>query len=264
MTFQDLLGGQRLLVAIDPEPAGGAFNMAFDDWLLDNAASPVLRIYSWKRPTLSIGFSQKSDWIDWKAVASEGVDVVRRPTGGRALYHDRELTYSVILPEVKQSVAACYEAITTWLAEGLRRMGFPVESATYSSSSKGQPGCYNLVQRGELLLAGQKLVGSAQARRAERLLQHGVIPFDVNHRRLQRLIPGQTPYNGLGREVDAGGLAASLTVATQISTARIDTQAIHSLAYRYVLEESSAIRNASLEREFIEMQQTGSVPDTSR
>src|SRR5256885_6330533 len=91
--------GWRLL--LDP-PAEGAWNMAVDEVLLDGVAAgsspPTIRFYAWAPPCLSLGYFQSFDVVDIAGCASLGVDVVRRPTGGRAILHDRELTYSVALP----------------------------------------------------------------------------------------------------------------------------------------------------------------------
>ena len=164
--------------------------MTLDELLLDTASQPVLRLYSWSHPTLSLGFSQRS----WD---TPEVEVVRRPTGGRALLHDQEITYAVVLPEGQGSVAQNYERITGWLADGLSRLGIDLQPAPASRSSKGHPGCYNLQQKGELLLGGCKLIGSAQARRGSRILQHGAIPLRVDAARLERLMPGHVAYRGL-------------------------------------------------------------------
>lgn len=139
---------------------------------------------------------------------------MRRPTGGRALLHDQEITYAIVLPQVgPRSVAQCYETLTAWLGEALQKLGIPLHPALLSRNSKGHPGCYNLQQKGELLAGDCKLVGSAQARRGPRLLQHGAIPLRVDVDRLQRLMPGHVAYRGLedlGHRLTAPELARCL------------------------------------------------------
>ena len=185
--------------------------MGVDEMLLETSEWPTLRLYSWVRPTVSLGFSQKPDWLNWDALEQEGAGAVRRPTGGRALLHDEELTYALILPDSGCGrLLESYQTITGWLASALRRLGFLVESASASVSSQGHPGCYELLQAGELMLGGRKLVGSAQARRGVRLLQHGAIPLRVDASRLLHLIPGHTPYWGLPVAVTQADLAEAL------------------------------------------------------
>lgn len=172
----------RLLV--DP-PADGAWNMAVDEVLLDGVAAgtapPTLRFYQWNPPCLSLGYFQGLDVVDLDGCRRLGVDVVRRPTGGRAILHDRELTYSVALSAAELGedfgVLPSYRRLSRALCEGLRRLGVPVSLAPESAAqllSHG-PACFDRPSAHEILLHGRKLVGSAQVRRAGVLLQHGSI-----------------------------------------------------------------------------------------
>lgn len=166
----------RLLVSA---PADGATNMAVDHALLDRAASSdeaVLRIYTWERPTLSLGMHERARLAP-EAAANAGVDVVRRPTGGRALLHHREVTYSVTAPTRGASLGESYRAINAILLDALRRLGVEATEA----ERRGRPlrpdgaACFAEPNAGELVVNGRKLVGSAQRRDDAAFLQHGSI-----------------------------------------------------------------------------------------
>jgi lipoyl(octanoyl) transferase len=172
----------RLL--IDP-PASGAVNMATDEALMGRARATgewVLRVYGWARPTLSLGRNQPARGLyDVRSLRERGVDIVRRPTGGRAVLHHREVTYSVTGPAAAAgSLAESYARVNRLLVDGLRRLGVnatlatPVGSAPIPSDAP----CFDTPTKGELVSSGRKLVGSAQWRDREALLQHGSILVD--------------------------------------------------------------------------------------
>jgi lipoate-protein ligase A len=183
----------RLL--LDP-PATGAWNMAVDEVLLDGAAAgtapPTLRFYEWAPPCLSLGYFQPWEVVDVAGCRRLGVDVVRRPTGGRAILHDRELTYSVALPlrllGEDRGLLPSYHRLSLALERGLRHLGAPVclapESAAQTVPDQG-PICFDRPSAHEILLHGRKVVGSAQVRRATAILQHGSILIEP---RLDRLL----------------------------------------------------------------------------
>jgi len=173
----------RLLV--DP-PASGAWNMAVDEVLLDGIAAgtapPTLRFYGWTPPCLSLGSFQPFDVVDLDSCRALGVDIVRRPTGGRAILHDREVTYSVVLPASvlgqDGGVLLSYHRLSLALQDGLRRLGVPAMLAPASaapSTAVHGPACFDRPSAHEILLNGRKLVGSAQVRRCGAILQHGSI-----------------------------------------------------------------------------------------
>jgi lipoate-protein ligase A len=173
----------RLLV---DAPAAGAWNMGVDEVLLDGVAAatapPTLRFYQWTPACLSLGYFQSLDAVDLAGCRALGVEIVRRPTGGRAILHDRELTYSVALPASvlghDVGVLPSYYRLSLALQEGLRRLGVPAtlapESAPSASAEHG-PVCFDRPSAHEILLDGRKLVGSAQMRRGGAILQHGSI-----------------------------------------------------------------------------------------
>jgi lipoate-protein ligase A len=194
----------RLLV---DAPAQGAWNMAVDEVLLDGvaagAAPPTLRFYQWSPPCLSLGYFQPFDVVDVNGCRALGVEVVRRPTGGRAILHDRELTYSVTLPASALGpdggVLPSYYRLSLALQDGLRRLGVPAMLAPESAASGPPvhgPVCFDRPSAHEILLEGRKLVGSAQMRRCGALLQHGSILIEPRFDRLRSCL--RLPHDPAG------------------------------------------------------------------
>jgi lipoate-protein ligase A len=172
----------RVLLA---QPRSGAENMARDTALQARAArtsETVFSIYSWERPTLSFGRHQPATGLyDVERIRIAGVSVVRRPTGGRAILHDREVTYSVTAPLADAApLHETYSRINRLLLDGLRRLGVAAELATASerAPSPSIRPCFETPSEGELVAQGGKLVGSAQWRDDGALLQHGSILVD--------------------------------------------------------------------------------------
>jgi lipoyl(octanoyl) transferase len=209
----------RLLV---DEPAAGAWNMAVDEAVLARvamlASPPTLRFYGWRPACLSLGYFQSLGVVDWEACTRYGVDVVRRPTGGRAILHARELTYSLALPlsmlEEEQGVLASYARLSRGLVDGLRAAGFPVEAASdcVEQPRHQGPACFDRPAQHEVLLHGRKVVGSAQVRRGGALLQHGSIllsPQVEETIRLLNLKDGE-------REAAAASMAAGVAGLEQV------------------------------------------------
>jgi lipoate-protein ligase A len=153
--------------------------MAVDHALAERlaGAEAVLRLYRWARPTLSLGRNEPAAIYPIEAMRSKGMDVVRRPTGGRAVLHDAELTYAIVAPAAAWGPRAAYRAIHDALAAALRSLGAPVAVSEGSVRALGPEAgpCFRSPAAGEVVAAGRKLVGSAQARIGEALLQHGSI-----------------------------------------------------------------------------------------
>lgn len=203
----------RLLIH---RPADGSLNMAIDEALLIAAGSgspPALRLFSWSRPTLSLGAHQPSTDADLAACRRLGVDLVRRPTGGAAVLHAAELTYSVtgrLGEEVfPSSVTGLYERISEALLAGLANLGV----RGIASGADGVPrpriaDCFAVPSRREILVDGRKLVGSAQVRRGRAFLQHGSILIDWNASRLAQVLPS----GGDDREPAPGSAAPPITL----------------------------------------------------
>jgi lipoate-protein ligase A len=179
-------------VVVDP-PASGPKNMAVDHALAACLApgEAVLRIYRWSRPTVSFGRNEPArDRYDPAAGRSAGIEFVRRPTGGRAVLHDRELTYSVVLPLPKRGgLRPTYGLINRGLVEALCALGAPAAMAEEGGSPAGLDSgpCFDEPAPGEVTVAGRKLVGSAQARLEGVILQHGSLLLGPGQERLVTL-----------------------------------------------------------------------------
>src|SRR5919201_363204 len=223
----------------DP-PASGAWNMAVDEVLLDGVAAgtapPTLRFYGWKPPCLSLGYFQSFDVVDAAACRELGIDIVRRPTGGRAILHDRELTYSIALPASvlghDRGILPSYHRISRALQAGLAELGVATTMAPQSAAPTMQehgPICFDRPSAHEILLYGRKLVGSAQVRRSDALLQHGSIliePRIAIMLRCLRLPIAVTPAGEGSSRIDDGviglaevGLSDPAIIAGAIATA---------------------------------------------
>ena len=172
-----------------------AFNMALDEALLlvheASAGLPTLRIYGWCQPTLSLGYGQDArQEVDLAACQAQGVAVVRRPTGGRAVLHDQEVTYSVVMPllaDGPSTITEHYRRIGMALAAALQSLGVPVHLArpqVRAARALASPACFAALARYELSAAGKKIVGSAQKRAQRAVLQHGSIPLWLDRQRL--------------------------------------------------------------------------------
>jgi len=182
----------------------GAFNMAADETLARFCKSgpPILRIYSWQPFAISIGHHQKLAEIDFGKCSSENIDVVRRPTGGRAIFHAQEVTYAVIIPKesnlYSRSTLDIYNLISSALVNGLNRLGANLvlerkenldgEFKTYNQKFA----CFAASAKYEIHYRSKKLVGSAQWRLENALLQHGSILLGNEHLNLFDYLTGTT------------------------------------------------------------------------
>lgn len=158
----------------------GAWNMAVDEALLEarraGRSGPVLRMYRWRAPTVTLGRYQSAADVDLEACAALGVDVVRRPTGGRGVLHDDELTYAVIASTedgLPRGVAASYRLLGEALAEAYRLLGVGAELTARDRHAGRSGACYLHASRADLSLGAAKLSGSAQVWRQHTCLQHG-------------------------------------------------------------------------------------------
>lgn len=213
-------------------PAGaGDVNMAFDEALMQRAASgiAVFRVYGWSAPTLSLGRNQRARGLYNLVAAREmGVGIVRRPTGGRALLHHREITYSATLPACDAAEArGAYDFVNGVLVEALRGLG--VEAALATQTFALPPGprpCFDVPAEREIVLGDRKLVGSAQWRHGGALLQHGSILVRDDQQMIPSLMLVPDDANpvaaalseALGREPSAGEVAGALRAALHAVT----------------------------------------------
>ncbi|MDQ0156414.1 lipoate--protein ligase family protein [Robertmurraya andreesenii] len=185
---------------IDSGNCSPSFNMALDeallDWHSDGKIPPIIRFYGWNPPTLSIGYFQKVEKeINLAAIKEHGLGFVRRPTGGRGVLHEHELTYSVIVsegyPNMPKSVTESYRVISQGILKGFHRLGmeayFAVPHSEEEKDSLKNPRssvCFDAPSWYELVVEGRKVAGSAQTRQKGVILQHGSILLDLDEDKL--------------------------------------------------------------------------------
>jgi lipoyl(octanoyl) transferase len=185
---------------IDSGNCSPSFNMALDeallDWHSEGKIPPVIRFYGWDPATLSIGYFQKVEKeIDLEAVKAHGLGFVRRPTGGRGVLHEHELTYSVIVsedhPEMPKTVTEAYRVISEGILKGFHQLGleayFAVPKTEEERSALKDPRsavCFDAPSWYELVVEGRKVAGSAQTRQKGVILQHGSILLDLDEDKL--------------------------------------------------------------------------------
>ncbi len=196
---------------IDARGHAGVENMAIDEALLDDAARSQrasLRLYRWDPPTLSVGRNQSMEDL-----VSEGVPVVRRPTGGQAVWHEHEVTYAVAAPiALFGSLRGAYREIHGRLAIALRSLGVEavLANAPVVRPSSRPAACFSAPVGGEIVVAGKKLVGSAQVRHRDAFLQHGSILLQGSQE-LVSTVGGETTVAGvLGRAVSFDEVASAI------------------------------------------------------
>ncbi|MFD3447767.1 biotin/lipoate A/B protein ligase family protein [Microbacteriaceae bacterium 4G12] len=172
-----------------------AYNMALDEcllnWQSEKKIPPVIRFYEWEVPTLSIGYFQRVEKeINMDEVKAREFGFVRRPTGGRSVLHDQELTYSVIVsedhPDMPKTVTEAYRVISQGLLEGFKSLGldayFAVPKTEKEREDLKNPRsavCFDAPSWYEIVVEGRKIAGSAQTRQKGVILQHGSIPLEI-------------------------------------------------------------------------------------
>ena len=179
-------------------PARGAWNMAVDEAILEAVGRgdslPTLRLYAWQPACLSLGYAQPLSDVDLPRLKARGWELVRRPTGGRAVLHTDEITYSVIAPpdepRVAGTVLESYGRLAAALVQALRLLDLPVEiqEKAVSMNQAPNPVCFEVPSTSEITVRGKKLVGSAQARRKEGILQHGALPLSGDLTRILQVL----------------------------------------------------------------------------
>jgi lipoyl(octanoyl) transferase len=190
---------------IQSPPADGAWNMSVDEAMLDAGVAglipPTLRFYAWQPAAVSLGFFQPlDDRIDVAEIAHRGFGLVRRPSGGRAILHKDELTYSVVVPESLiedgRSVMGSYRALSRGIEAGLRRLGLGAEMPDRRHAPRmkadGLPTvCFASSAGGDMVADGRKIVGSAQTRRRGVIMQHGSVPIHIDPAEHLAVMPGE-------------------------------------------------------------------------
>lgn len=174
----------------------GMFNMQLDEWLAESFEhigisddAIVLRLYRWSPPAISIGYHQRETEFDMERLNADGIDLCRRPTGGRAVFHIDDLTYSVVIM-AKKSNAEHYADIHHALKYALQQFGLQAEFQKQQTDLRARYekpeslSCFTASARYELEVNGKKIVGSAQRRFSKTLLQHGSLMLSAKHKQL--------------------------------------------------------------------------------
>lgn len=172
----------------------GAENMQIDEDLLNSAIEehidyPIFRLYGWEPKCISLGRNQKDDFLDYNFLESKNINVVRRLTGGRALLHADEITYSFICPETYinngQHVISSYKEISQILINKFKKLGIKLSFGESKPVKTGFDYCMLVSTGADLCYNGKKLIGSAQCRKHGYILQHGSILYDYDKKLLQ-------------------------------------------------------------------------------
>ena len=229
-------------------PARGAWNMAVDEAVLETTsygeALPTLRLYAWNPACLSLGFAQSFKDVDVARLKSHGWDVVRRTTGGRAILHVDELTYSVATPvnepRMAGSVLESYQRLAGALIAALRALGLPVEMETEAppvNAPKG-PVCFEVPSAYEIVVDGKKLIGSAQTRKKSGILQHGTLPLHGDLTRITQALVFADEQERLA----AGPKRLSRAVTAEMVTGRVISWESAAAAFVLAFEDWLGLR----------------------
>ena len=179
---------RQLRLVLESQFRDGASNMAADCAILEAVAAgsqqPTLRLYGWDPFCLSLGYGQRQSDVDMPSLLARGWQVVRRPTGGKAILHGDELTYSLCLP-LNHPLAAgnvidSYRQISRGLSRAMQQLGLPVRTEKQTKRQHNRnlgPVCFEAPSHYEITINRRKLIGSAQMRRKSAILQHGTIPL---------------------------------------------------------------------------------------
>lgn len=178
------------------ETSTGKENMQIDSDLLDFAIKnelkePIFRLYGWEPACVSLGRNQKDDFLDYELLKSKNIDVVRRLTGGRALLHDNEITYSFICPESflqnGSHIVSSYKEISQILIDKFKKLGIDLDFGTSKPIKTGFDYCMLISTGADLCYKEKKLIGSAQCRSHGYILQHGSILYDYDKKLLEEI-----------------------------------------------------------------------------
>ncbi len=179
---------------IDTGLNSAAVNMAFDEcmlrWHSQGKIPPTLRFYGWSKPTLSIGYFQRAKTINFQAVEKYACEFVRRLTGGSAVLHDDELTYSLVIdehdPSIPKSVTKAYYILSQGVLEGYKNLNVPCEFAIPERELDKERSaiCFEKPSFYEMVVDGKKISGNAQTRKQGVLMQHGSIPVSLDNNML--------------------------------------------------------------------------------
>ncbi len=218
----------------------------------DVAAGPVLRLYTWKPAAVSVGAMQDpAVLLDLAACRTRGIDVVRRPTGGRALLHADEITYAVVASTADarfgHDLGTAYAAIGACLAAALARLGIAAQLSRPTSDRARRllhRPCFVSTGRAELLVGGRKLVGSAQRRHRHAFLQHGSLLVGQAHEELVDVLAAPRRDAALAAAMRAELRRSTTTLAALLGR----TPSFDELAQALVAAFQDGLENAALSR----------------
>jgi lipoate-protein ligase A len=205
--------------------------MAVDETLLERVGRheslPALRLYAWDPACISLGFAQSFSDVDLPALQQARCDVVRRVTGGRAILHTDELTYSVVgplrEPRLYGTILESYGRLASALLHSLLQLGLPAVSQSKYPSQPGSspqgPVCFEVPSNYEITVHGKKLIGSAQARRKEGVLQHGSLPLGGDITRIIQMLvyPSQREREEAARRLDGRATTVEAVLQKRIT-----------------------------------------------
>jgi lipoate---protein ligase len=187
---------------IPPLKASGRVQMSIDAWLLEQHRQgkhpPCLRFYTWSEATISLGYHQRQYPDFWGKMTWEGqkLAIVRRPSGGRAVLHQGDLTYMVVTSGLSTKRQEAYHDICQFLIEGWQQLGLSLEYGTAGKDYIDRPNCFATASSADLVTSqGDKLIGSAQLRRGESILQHGSMLYTTSSQLFTEVFPDSNPRN---------------------------------------------------------------------
>ncbi|MGI0494690.1 lipoate--protein ligase family protein [Alkalinema pantanalense CENA528] len=226
--------------------ADGKTQMAIDLYFLTRHAlghhPPVLRFYTWSPPTLSLGYHQHSYPEAWNHLIWQGqpIDLVRRPTGGRAVLHQGDLTYAVIASGFATNRMESYQQICQFLMQGLSTIGIELHYGTAGRGYIQNPNCFGTATAADLVMSdGSKLIGSAQARKENAILQHGSLRLNPD-RALFTTVFGATDLHLPTLSPEQQDIDRVINALTQ---AAIDCFGIDLIMQPLTVEEQQEIQN---------------------
>lgn len=179
--------------------------MSIDNCLLSDRShnsdlpNSVLRFYNWSPAAISLGYGQRQIPHHWQELAqNHGLDIVHRPSGGRAVLHKGDLTYTVVMPAIHKKRHEAYRYICEFLVQGFAELGI---SLSYGQAGRGyihNPSCFSTATGADLVISdGRKLIGSAQVYRHGYVLQHGAIAIQPDQQLLEQIFGEAVPVVGL-------------------------------------------------------------------
>jgi lipoate-protein ligase A len=209
-------------------------NMAVDAALLNDCGQgwipPTVRLYGWSEPAITIGYSQKAEnELDLERCQELDIAVVRRPTGGRALLHHRELTYAVVAPvslvPFDRGLKATFSAISEALLVGLQGLGIQgdINTSKQRPEVARSPACFASLNHCEITVDAKKLVGSAQKRTSKAFLQHGSLAIEADHELFTSLLKFDSESERMATQQR---LMHSTTTLNQISDRKLSFEEI--------------------------------------